>query len=146
MPDEMTTAATLEEVLAAVSVEHQRIPMFDGGLGQRCVGCDSLRGESDGPNSPRHAEHVAVEQAAAVRAWLADRLADGGLREAVAEALSCGPIGDMTTYSETAHADHNRWSWRGDGHGDAIRTDYRDAATAALRAVTAALGVGEGEA
>ena len=122
------TAATLEEVLAEVARDH------DGAF---CI-CGDL------VTDPEY--HLGEKQAAAVRSWLADRLADGGLREAVAEALSCGPIGDMTTYSETAHADHNRWSWRGDGHGDAIRTDYRDAATAALRAVTAALGVGEGAA
>ena len=126
------TAATLEEVLSAVNVQHQRIPMFDGYGGHRCVGCDSLRGESDGPNSPRHAEHVAVEQAAAVRSWLAERLADEGLREAVAEA-----VGDV---------------WLDGGHG--LGCEYRDephditatkATTAALAAVTAALTEGAGD-
>ena len=125
MPDEITTAATLEEVLAAVNVQHQRIPMFDGYGGQRCVGCDSLRGESDGPNSPRHAEHVAVEQAAAVRSWLADRLADEGLREAVRDACLTG----LVLVPELGY-----------------RYRPADGATAALAAVTAALGVGEGAA
>ena len=132
MPNE-TTAATLEEVLAAVSVEHQRIPMFDGGLGQRCVGCDSLRGESDGPNSPRHAEHVAVEQAAAVRAWLADRLADEGLREAVARALAQMEPGEDWPTNEAL----------GGGPTGTRDDEYRwamnEEATAALAAVTAAL-------
>ena len=139
MPDEITTAATLEEVLAAVNVQHQRIPMFDGYGGQRCVGCDSLRGESDGPNSPRHAEHVAVEQAAAVRSWLADRLADEGLREAVARRLRdetrIGPVGpnalDILTVGGTTSL---------------TGTEADIAACAALAAVTAALGVGEVEA
>jgi hypothetical protein len=47
------------ERVAEVLIQHQRIPLFDGTGGQRCVGCDSLRGETDGPNSPRHARHVA---------------------------------------------------------------------------------------
>ena len=115
------TAATLEAVLSAVNVQHQRIPMFDGGGGQRCVGCDSLHGETDGPNSPRHAEHVAIKQAAAVRSWLADRLADEGLREAVARSIS--PDAQHPEDRQIAH----------------------DAATAALAAVTAALAEGAGD-
>ena len=120
------TAATLEEVLAGVNVQHQRIPMFDGYGGQRCVGCDSLRGESDGPNSPRHAEHVAVEQAAAVRSWLAERLASGALQaDALAEAdLAAVPI-------------HERGGSMADGVEAAV--------TAALAAVTAALAEGAGD-
>lgn len=45
-------------------------------------------------------------------------------REAVAEVLSWAS-GEMTRYSETAHPDHNRWSWRGDGHGEARREAFR---------------------
>lgn len=45
--------------LAALIVQHQRIPLFDDTFGQRCVGCDSLYGETDGPNWSRHAEHLA---------------------------------------------------------------------------------------
>ena len=48
-----------QEGLAGVILAHQRIPLFDGTQGQRCVGCDNLRGETDGPNSPRHAAHLA---------------------------------------------------------------------------------------
>lgn len=57
------------EALADIIMAHQRIPMYDGsgpvyadsGLpARRCSGpgCDSLKGESDGPNSPRHAWHL----------------------------------------------------------------------------------------
>jgi hypothetical protein len=76
---------------------------------------------------------------AAVLAWVRDRLASAEVREAVAEALSCGVHGEMTAYSETAHPDHNRWSWRGDGHGEAIRQQYWDDADEALAAVREAL-------
>lgn len=66
------------------------------------------------------------------------RLADEDVRETVAESISIA-TGDMTTYSDDAHPDHNRWSWRGDGHGDVIREMYRTAADAALTAVRGAL-------
>lgn len=58
--------------------------------------------------------------------------------ERLAEALSW-LYGDMTRYDETAHPDHNRWSWRGDGHGDALRDEYREMA----RTLREALGVDE---
>lgn len=78
----------LREVLAAISVQHQRIPRYAGSFGgMRCVGCDHLEGATDGPNSPRHAEHVAGEQATAVLDWLRARLASDEVREAVAEDL-----------------------------------------------------------
>jgi hypothetical protein len=48
------------ERVAEALIQHQRIPLYDGTGGQRCVGCDSLYGETDGPNSPRHAEHLAA--------------------------------------------------------------------------------------
>lgn len=51
-----------------------------------------------------------------------------------AEALSWAS-GEMTRYDEQAHPDHNRWSWRGDGHGDAVRDDFRKQARAVLDAV-----------
>lgn len=47
------------EALVGILVGHQRIPLFDGTLNQRCSGCDTMRGDSDGPNSPRHARHLA---------------------------------------------------------------------------------------
>jgi hypothetical protein len=47
------------EELALLLVRHQRIPIYNGTAGQRCTGCDSLHGETDGPNSPRHGEHLA---------------------------------------------------------------------------------------
>lgn len=56
------------------------------------------------------------------------------LRERLAEALSVVE-GEMTTYSPDAHPDHNRWSWRGDGHGDVIRGRYYALADEALAIV-----------
>jgi hypothetical protein len=49
--------------LAKVIVGHQRIPMYGHIPGlQRCSGgCSDLLAESDGPNSPRHALHVAEQ-------------------------------------------------------------------------------------
>ena len=44
-------------------------------------------------------------------------------REALAELLSW-TSGDMTRYSDTAHPDHNRWSWRGTGHGRVVREEF----------------------
>lgn len=39
-------------------------------------------------------------------------------------------------YIETAVADHNRWSWRGDGHGEEMKErDYRVPAGRAIDAV-----------
>lgn len=70
MTEQETRPASPEwEALADIIMAHQRIPMYDGsgpvytdsGLpAQRCsgLGCDSLEGESDGPNSPRHAWHL----------------------------------------------------------------------------------------
>lgn len=52
-------------------------------------------------------------------------------REALAEALSW-TSGEMTRWSESAHPDHNRWSWRGDGHGEARREEFRAQADALL--------------
>jgi hypothetical protein len=48
------------EALTELIVAHQRIPMY-GHIpnAQRCTGCDHLKAESDGPNSPRHAAHLA---------------------------------------------------------------------------------------
>jgi hypothetical protein len=50
-------------------------------------------------------------------------------REELAEALSVAAF-DFTPYSETAHPDHNRWSWRGDGHGEQRRQECYEAADA----------------
>ena len=108
MPDEITTAATLEEVLAG----H--------------MSCGERYCETNGPtwrlNSCGDCYADIRQAAAAVRAWLAERLADGGLREAVARSISPDP-----QHLEDRQIAH-------------------DAATAALAAVTAALGVGEGAA
>lgn len=56
------------EAIVEVIVGHQRIPTYRGNA-QRCVGCDHLRDETDGPNSPRHARHVAEQIIASD--WLA---------------------------------------------------------------------------
>jgi hypothetical protein len=53
-------------------------------------------------------------------------------REALAEALSW-TSGEMTRWSESAHPDHNRWSWRGDGHDEARREEFRAQADALLQ-------------
>jgi hypothetical protein len=58
--------AAVRDVAMKVQIQHQRIPLFDGTQGQRCVGCDALRGATDGPNSPRHAAHVAEQIAVAI--------------------------------------------------------------------------------
>ena len=57
----MTTADEYQRVL----LTHQRIPMgsVDHGV-YLCTGCDDLLGSTDGPNSPRHAAHVAQTLAA----------------------------------------------------------------------------------
>ena len=47
--------------------------------------------------------------------------------EALAELLSW-TSGEFTRYREDAHPDHNRWSWRGDGHGSVIRDQFREQA------------------
>jgi hypothetical protein len=50
-------------------------------------------------------------------------------REELAEALSVAAF-DFTAYSETAHPDHNRWSWRGAGHGEQRRQECYEAVAA----------------
>jgi hypothetical protein len=45
------------EELFHLIFRHQRIPTYVG-HGQRCTGCDHLNGETDGPNSPRHTQHL----------------------------------------------------------------------------------------
>lgn len=54
-------------------------------------------------------------------------------REQLAEALSWSS-GEMTRWSEDAVPDHNRWSWRGDGHDAAFRQQFWDQADALLGA------------
>ena len=49
--------------------------------------------------------------------------------ETLAEWLSW-TSGEMTRYSPDAHPDHNRWSWRGDGHGEAMRETFCEQAEA----------------
>lgn len=61
------------EAVVEVIVSHQRIPTYRGNS-QRCVGCDHLRDETDGANSPRHARHVAEQILASD--WLAARDAE----------------------------------------------------------------------
>ena len=67
----------LAKVLGEVIVRHQRIPLFNGTGNNRCSGCGNLHNATDGPNSPRHAAHVAAEQALDILAsdWLAARIA-----------------------------------------------------------------------
>ena len=57
-------------------------------------------------------------------------------REDLAEALSW-TSGEMTRWSETAHLDHNRWSWRGDGHGEYLREHFRDMAYVLMPTIAA---------
>lgn len=73
------------ERAAEVLVQHQRIPTYDARDSYRCSGCDSLKGESDGPNSPRHAIHVAEALAAAnlLAESTAEPAAEVGLRAAI---------------------------------------------------------------
>ena len=104
------TAATLEEVLAEVARDH------DGAF---CI-CGDL------VTDPEY--HLGEKQAAAVRSWLADRLADEGLREAVAAAIHASDCGCP--------------DWRADDQEDVT---YPEDATAALAAVTAALAEGAGD-
>lgn len=96
-----------------------------------------LRSVSD-PRLTVAACFACMRTADAVLTWLTEQLADEGLREAVAEEMSWS-VGDMTRYGADAHPDHNRWSWRGDGHGEAVRETYRELADAALSAVRAHL-------
>lgn len=51
--------------------------------------------------------------------------AAGDVVEELAELLSWTSELGFTRWSEDAHPDHNRWSWRGDGHGDQMRDDFR---------------------
>lgn len=81
-----------EDVLMAV-VRHQRIPLYDGSPeaiagGQRCSGCDHLKGKTDGCNSPRVAahqiemlrQHLAKEQFG-VQVVYADPVASGSCKK-----------------------------------------------------------------
>jgi hypothetical protein len=73
--------AERDAAVEAVLLRHQRIPLFDGTQGQRCMGCDDLYGATDGPNSPRQVAHLA--------AALAHLLAE---RERAAKAAALLPI------------------------------------------------------
>lgn len=92
----------------------------------------------DLPPAERCAEcKPAIEEAAAaVTAWIEERLT--GAREEVAERLS---LEEMTAYSPDAVEDHNRWSWRGDGHGEAVRRVMYERADKAVDAVREVLGI-----
>ena len=68
----------LVEKAVRAAVAHQRIPTFDDAGGHRCSGCDHLRGEPDGANSPRHAEH----QVRAVLDAVAPAIQEAALLEA----------------------------------------------------------------
>lgn len=91
---------------------------------------------SNMPMLPGYEAHLADA------AWAAFTQQAGEAREAVAEALA-NADGEFTTYSPTAHPDHNYWSWRGDGHPDIMRQPYRDAADAAVAALLGEIGGGE---
>ncbi len=60
------------------------------------------------------------------------------LVEEIAERISWDG-GDFTRWSADAVEDHNRWSWRGDGHGPAMRAMYRQQARAAVDILAARL-------
>ena len=65
------TTEQIERIFEVI-IAHQRIPKFDGTHGQRCVGCGHCDGATDGPNSPRHARHVAAEIAPVVADLITD--------------------------------------------------------------------------
>lgn len=93
--------ALVEKAIRAV-IAHQRIPTYSdqGQLpAHRCCGCDHLRGESDGPNSPRVAEH----QVRAVLDAVADDLRAEALEGAAAWLASARPLDE----SDPAHATFN---------------------------------------
>ena len=103
MPDE-TTAATLEEVLSHTVYDFLVSEGYHGHY----------------PSAEAQADKYAATYPAAVRSWLAERLADEGLRRSVAEVMA----------EETAHM---------------VAPTYIAEATAALAAVTAALTEGDGD-
>ena len=60
------------------------------------------------------------------------------LTDVVAERLSWEG-GEMTRWSETAHEDHNRWSWPRGAHAAVMREEYLRMARGAVDAVLIAL-------
>ena len=127
------TAATLEEVLAAHGPSgfiNSREGWVECECGERLhLACGWTVGGGFGEVRKTRDAHVA----AAVRAWLADRLADEGLREAVARALAQMEPGEDWPTNEAL----------GGGPTGTRDDEYRwamnEEATAALAAVTAAL-------
>ena len=61
-----------------------------------------------------------------------------GLLDKVAEAMF---EVEYPKWSEDAHPDSNRWSWRGDGFGEDVKDHYRAKACAAWDAVVEGLGL-----
>lgn len=124
--------------LAEVLATHgDRLGAGGGIWNAKCLGCNW---RDWGHGTMLHAANAhRAHVAAAVQDWLAARLASDEVQEAVAEAVSVRELG---AYSPDAHPDHNRWTWRGDGHDEATRDEFRAVATAALTAVTAALREG----
>jgi hypothetical protein len=56
-------------------------------------------------------------------------------QQAIEAAARAAFATDYGTYSDDACADHNRWTWEGDGHGEAFKDAYRQYATAAVDAI-----------
>ena len=85
--------------------------------------------------------------ATAIAAALTDA-GDADVVERAAEVLSWSS-GEFTRYNPDAIADHNRWSWRGDGHGEVLRETFRqqarDLAAAGLLAPAAQTDEGAGD-
>ena len=108
------TAATLEEVLAT----HEYALGMKRGSVCTCGFVPDVDPSTLQTQQDYHRAHVAT----VVRAWLAERLADEGLREAVRDAFLTG----LVLVPELGY-----------------RYRPADGATAALAAVTAALGVGD---
>lgn len=101
---------------------------------------EHVLGQYDNGGGDEWVEVRSVEElTAAVTEWLGERLRE--VREEVAERLS---LAEMTAYSPEAVEDHNRWSWRGDGHDAAFRQRFYDEADGVLAVVAGALGIEEG--
>lgn len=109
----------LEDVLAA----HEIRSCFPAGLAKFSILCRCGVSRHD-VTLGDHRAHVAD----AIRAWL---LSDAVI-EVAAETLFANEFGE---WKPDAHADHNRWTWRGDGHSDEFRDGYRRVTREAITAV-----------
>lgn len=115
----MTDPSPIETLLAYV-LDNHRLREGPVPIGSRCTcgwrpyGLDELA----------HRRHLAAR--------LADVLRGDALVETVAEALFAHEYGG---YDPTAHPDHNRWTWHGDGHSDDHKQHFRQQARTAIDAI-----------